>query len=116
MEAIFAQHMDWTGVQWVGTLNSKASMAGLAAYKAFFQAASKASKTTIETRPNPYDVYARGDAASMIGPSWFTCCVGDSYKASTAQFVMPGHVKGTPMPGGRELPRRPSRRRIACAC
>jgi N,N'-diacetylchitobiose transport system substrate-binding protein len=85
--------------QWVGTLDSKASMAGLAAYKAFFQAASKASKTTIETRPNPYDVYARGDAASMVGPSWFSCCVGDSYKASTGQFVMPGHVKGTPMPG-----------------
>jgi len=85
--------------QWVGTLNSKAAMAGLAAYKAFFQAASKASKTTIETRPNPYDVYAKGGAASMIGPSWFSCCVGDSYKASTAQFVMPGHVKGTPMPG-----------------
>ncbi|MFL6034223.1 MAG: extracellular solute-binding protein, partial [Gaiellaceae bacterium] len=85
--------------QWVGTLNSKASMAGLAAYKAFFQAASKASKTTIETRPNPYDVYAKGGAASMIGPSWFSCCVGDSYKASTGQFVMPGHIKGTPMPG-----------------
>jgi N,N'-diacetylchitobiose transport system substrate-binding protein len=85
--------------QWVGTLNSKASLAGLAAYKAFFQAASKASKTTIETRPNPYDVYARGDAASMVGPSWFSCCVGNSYKTSTAQFVMPGHVKGTPMPG-----------------
>src|SRR4051794_39586377 len=85
--------------QWVGTLNSKASLAGLAAYKAFFQAASKASKTTIETRPNPYDVYAHGGAASMIGPSWFSCCVGDGYKASTGQFVMPGHVKGTPMPG-----------------
>ena len=46
--------------QWVGTLNSPAAMKGLAAYKAFFQAASKASKTTIETKPNPYDVYARG--------------------------------------------------------
>ena len=85
--------------QWVGTLNSPAAMKGLAAYKAFFQAASKASKTTIETKPNPYDVYARGGAASMIGPSWFSCCVGNAYKASTAQFVMPGHVKGTSMPG-----------------
>ena len=35
----------------------------------------------------------------MIGPSWFSCCVGNSYKAATQQFVMPGHVKGTPMPG-----------------
>src|ERR1051326_5413067 len=85
--------------QWVGTLNSPAAMKGLAAYKAFFQAASRASKTTIETKPNPYDVYARGGAASMIGPSWFSCCVGNTYKAATAQFVMPGHVAGTSMPG-----------------
>jgi N,N'-diacetylchitobiose transport system substrate-binding protein len=85
--------------QWVGTLDSPAALKGLAAYKAFFQAASRASKTTIETKPNPYDVYAKNGAASMIGPSWFSCCVGDAYKASTGQFVMPGHVKGTPMPG-----------------
>jgi N,N'-diacetylchitobiose transport system substrate-binding protein len=85
--------------RWVGTLDSPAAMKGLAAYKAFFQAASKASKTTIETKPNPYDVYARGGAASMIGPSWFSCCVGTKYKTATAQFVMPGHVKGTSMPG-----------------
>jgi N,N'-diacetylchitobiose transport system substrate-binding protein len=85
--------------QWVGTLDSPAALKGLAAYKAFFGAASRASKTTIETRPNPYDEYAKNRAASMIGPSWFTCCVGDAYKATTAQFVMPGHVKGTAMPG-----------------
>ena len=35
----------------------------------------------------------------MIGPSWFSCCVGDAYKPTTAQFVMPGHVKGQPVPG-----------------
>ena len=85
--------------QWVGTLNSPAALKGLAAYKAFFQAASRASKTTIETRPNPYDVYAQGNAASMIGPSWFSCCVGAKFKGATAQFVMPGHVKGQAMPG-----------------
>jgi N,N'-diacetylchitobiose transport system substrate-binding protein len=85
--------------EWIGTLNRKPAIAGLTAFKNFFLAASRASKTTIETRPNPYDVYARGGAASMIGPSWFTCCVGDAYKPLTAQFVMPGHVKGQPMPG-----------------
>jgi N,N'-diacetylchitobiose transport system substrate-binding protein len=84
--------------KWVGTLDSKQSMAGLAAYKAFFNAASRGSKTAIENNPNPYDVYAHNGAASMIGQSWFSCCVGN-YKAQTAQFVMPGHVKGTPMPG-----------------
>ena len=35
----------------------------------------------------------------MIGPGWFSCCVGDKYKGVTAQFVMPSHTKGQPMPG-----------------
>jgi N,N'-diacetylchitobiose transport system substrate-binding protein len=85
--------------KWKGLLSSKQSIAGLTAYKAFFLANSRASKTTDETHPNPYDVYAQGQAASMIGPSWFTCCVGKKYTASTAQFVMPGHVKGQAIPG-----------------
>ena len=85
--------------KWKGLLSSKQSIAGLTAYKAFFLANSRASKTTDETHPNPYDVYAQGQAASMIGPSWFTCCVGKKYTASTAQFVMPGHIKGQPLPG-----------------
>jgi N,N'-diacetylchitobiose transport system substrate-binding protein len=85
--------------KWHGLLASPKSLAGLAAYKRFFDAASRASKTTDETHPNPYDVYAQGEAASMIGPSWFTCCVGAKYKGSTAQFVMPGHVAGQSLPG-----------------
>jgi N,N'-diacetylchitobiose transport system substrate-binding protein len=85
--------------KWKGLLASKKSIAGLTAYKNFFTTASRASKTTDETHPNPYDVYAQGQAASMIGPSWFSCCVGTKYKRSTAQFVMPGHVAGTAMPG-----------------
>jgi len=85
--------------KWKGLLSSPKSIAGLAAYKAFFNAASRASKTTDETHPNPYDVYAQGQAASMIGPSWFSCCVGAKYKGATAQFVMPGHLKGLAMPG-----------------
>jgi len=85
--------------QWKGLLASKNSIAGLTAYKNFFTAASRASKTTDETHPNPYDVYAQGQVASMLGPSWFSCCVGKKYTGSTAQFVMPGHVKGQAMPG-----------------
>jgi N,N'-diacetylchitobiose transport system substrate-binding protein len=85
--------------KWKGMLSSPKSIAGLTAYKNFFRAASRASKTTDETHPNPYDVYAQGQAASMVGPSWFSCCVGAKYKGSTAQFVMPGHVKGQSMPG-----------------
>ena len=85
--------------KWKGLLASPKSLAGLAAYKAFFNAASRASKTTDETHPNPYDVYAQGQAASIVGPSWFSCCVGKQYTGSTAQFVMPGHVKGQSIPG-----------------
>ncbi len=85
--------------KWVGTLDQPKALAGLAAFKAFYKAASRASKTTIETRPNPYDVYAKGNAAAMIGPGWFSCCVGDANKARTAQFVMPSRTAGQPMPG-----------------
>jgi N,N'-diacetylchitobiose transport system substrate-binding protein len=85
--------------KWVGTLDSRSSLAGLAAYARFFKAASKAAPTSDEAHPNPYDVYAQGQAASMVGPSWYSCCVGKTYKADTAQFVMPSHAKGKPMPG-----------------
>ena len=92
--------------QWKGTLDSPQAIAGLTAYKNFFLAASRASKTRDEAHPFPYSVYAEGLAGSIIGPGWFTCCVGDKYKASTAQFVMPSHVAGKPMPtflGGSDL-------------
>lgn len=85
--------------KWKGTLASPKSIAGLTAFKNFHTAVSRASKTTDETRPNPYDVYAQGLAASMVGPGWFSCCVGDKYKGLTAQFVMPSQTKGQPMPG-----------------
>ena len=85
--------------KWKGALHSPRSIAGLTAFKNFYLAASRASKTTDETRPNPYDVYAQGQAGSMVGPGWFSCCVGDDYKTTTAQFVMPSHTKGQPMPG-----------------
>jgi N,N'-diacetylchitobiose transport system substrate-binding protein len=85
--------------KWVGALDKPKALAGLAAFKSFYGAASRASKTTIETRPNPYDVYAKGNAAAMIGPGWFSCCVGDANKPRTGQFVMPSRTKGQPMPG-----------------
>jgi len=85
--------------KWKGLLASPQSIAGLTAYKNFFLATSRGSKTTDESHPNAYDVYAQGLAASMIGPSWFNCCVGKAYTPTTAQFVMPGHVKGQAIPG-----------------
>jgi N,N'-diacetylchitobiose transport system substrate-binding protein len=85
--------------KWKGALDSPKAIAGLTAYKNFYAAASRASKTTDENRPQPYSVYAEGLAGAMIGPGWFSCCVGDKYKGSTAQFVMPSHEAGKPMPG-----------------
>jgi N,N'-diacetylchitobiose transport system substrate-binding protein len=85
--------------KWKGVLESPQALAGLTAYKKFFLAASKASKTTDENRPTPYSVYADGNAGSIVGPGWFSCCVGDKYKSSTAQFVMPSHTAGKSMPG-----------------
>jgi N,N'-diacetylchitobiose transport system substrate-binding protein len=85
--------------KWKGTLDSPRAIAGLTAYKNFFNAASHASKTTDESHPYGYDVYAKGLAASMPGPGWVTCCVGAKYKGVTAQFVMPSHTKGQAMPG-----------------
>lgn len=85
--------------KWKGTLDSSKAIAGLTAYKNFFNAASRASKTTDEAHPAPYDVYAQGLVGSMIGPGWFSCCVGKQYTGVTAQFVMPSHTKGQPMPG-----------------
>jgi N,N'-diacetylchitobiose transport system substrate-binding protein len=87
------------GKRWKGELASPGSIAGLTAFKSFFQAASRASKTTDETHPNPYDVYAQGKAAAIVGPAWFSCCVGKKYTKSTAQFVMPGRKAGQPLPG-----------------
>jgi N,N'-diacetylchitobiose transport system substrate-binding protein len=87
------------GGKWRGNLDSPRSIAGLTAFKNFFNAASKASKTADENHPAPYDVYAQGGAASIIGPGWFSCCVGNKYKSATQQFVMPSHTKGQPMPG-----------------
>ena len=85
--------------KWVGALDSPQAVKGLTAYKNFFLSSSRASKTNDSTNPNPYDVYAQGNAGVIIGPSWFSCCVGVKYKTATAQFVLPGHVKGQALPG-----------------
>ena len=84
--------------KWVGMLDKPAALAGLAAYKRFFDASSRAQKTTDEAHPQPYDVMAQGNAASTYGAAWFTCCVGD-YKSKVKQFVMPSHTKGQAIPG-----------------
>jgi len=86
--------------KWVGALDSPQSVAGLAAYKNFFLTTSpKAAATLDEANPAPYTVYSQGRAAAILGPGWFSCCTGTQYKSTTAQFVMPSHTPGKPMPG-----------------
>jgi N,N'-diacetylchitobiose transport system substrate-binding protein len=98
--------------KWKGALASPKSIAGLTAFKNFFNAASQASKTTIETRPNPYDVYAQGMAASIVGPSWFSCCVGKQYTAGRAvRHAEPHAGQGHAGLPRRLRPRRAGRRR-----
>lgn len=86
--------------KWVGSLDTQKSIAGLTAFKNFFQSsATKSAATLDEAHPAPYDVYAQGRAAAIFGPGWYSCCVGKTYTATTAQFVMPSHTAGKSMPG-----------------
>jgi N,N'-diacetylchitobiose transport system substrate-binding protein len=86
--------------KWHGTLNSKASIAGLTRFKEFFKATQSRSTATLDgSSPFPYTVYSQGRTAANYGPAWYTCCTGKKYAKSTKQFVMPSHVKGQPIPG-----------------
>ena len=86
--------------KWVGALDSRQSIAGLTAYKNFFDAvAPKSAATLDEANPAPYTVFSQGLAGAILGPAWFSCCTGTKYKAVTGQFVMPSHVSGKPIPG-----------------
>ena len=86
--------------KWVGTLNSPQSIAGLTAFKNFFDATQGKSTATLDgTAPFPYTVFSQGLTAANYGPAWYSCCTGAKYKTSTAQFVMPSHTAGQPMPG-----------------
>jgi N,N'-diacetylchitobiose transport system substrate-binding protein len=86
--------------KWIGTLNSPRSIAGLTAFKNFFLATQSKSTATLDgTSPYPYTVFSQGMTAANYGPAWYTCCTGKKYKGATAQFVMPSHTPGKPMPG-----------------
>jgi len=86
--------------KWHGTLNSKASIAGLTRFKQFFKATQSRSTATLDgSNPFPYTVYSQGRTAANYGPAWYTCCTGKKYAKGTKQFVMPSHVKGQAIPG-----------------
>ncbi|HEX5174195.1 MAG TPA: extracellular solute-binding protein [Gaiellaceae bacterium] len=90
--------------EWVGTLDSKKSIAGLKRFKAFFKATQSKSTATLDgSNPFPYTVFSQGRTAANYGPAWYTCCTtakgGKDYTKVTKQFVMPSHTKGKAMPG-----------------
>jgi N,N'-diacetylchitobiose transport system substrate-binding protein len=86
--------------KWIGALDSKKAIAGLTAYKTFFDAtAPKSAATLDEANPAPYTVFSQGTTSAIFGPGWFSCCTGTKYKAVTGQFVMPSHTPGQAMPG-----------------
>jgi N,N'-diacetylchitobiose transport system substrate-binding protein len=75
------------------------AIAGLTAYKSFFRAASRASKTADEGRPTPYSVYADGNAGSIVGPAGSPAASATPTRPRPRQFVMPSHEAGKSMPG-----------------
>jgi len=86
--------------KWVGALDSPASIKGLTAFKNFFLATQPKNSATLDgSNPFPYTVFSQGLTAANYGPAWYSCCTGAKYKAVTAQFVMPSHTNGQPMPG-----------------
>jgi N,N'-diacetylchitobiose transport system substrate-binding protein len=86
--------------KWHGTLNSKASVAGLTRLKQFFKATQSRSTATLDgSNPFPYTVFSQGRTAANYGNAWYTCCTGKKYAKVTKQFVMPSHVKGQVIPG-----------------
>ena len=88
------------GGKWVGNLDSKQSIAGLTAFKNFFSAASKASQDlatrTIPLRTTCTRRAARRRSSARAGSA---AASATKFKTSTAQFVMPSHTAGQPMPG-----------------
>jgi N,N'-diacetylchitobiose transport system substrate-binding protein len=86
--------------RWTGTLDSKNSIAGLTAFKNFFDATQPKSSASLDgTSPFPYTVYSDGQTAALYGNGWYLGVVGKKYTPVTKQFVMPSHTAGQPMPG-----------------
>ena len=71
--------------KWIGTLDSKKSIAGLKRFKAFFKATQAKRTATLDAsglgagNPFPYVVFQQGRTAANYGPAWYTCCTGKKY-------------------------------------
>ena len=86
--------------KWVGTLDKPKALAGLAAYKRFFDAASRAPEDDRRGASEPVRRLRPGQrGVDASAPGWFTLLRRRLQEPQTAQFVMPSHTKGQPMPG-----------------
>ena len=68
------------GGKWSARSTRRSRSPGLTALQELLPRGLEGEQDHDENHPDPYDVYAQGGAASMIGPSWFNCCVGNTYK------------------------------------
>jgi N,N'-diacetylchitobiose transport system substrate-binding protein len=98
--------------KWVGSLDSKASLAGLNAWRKAAKALSRANTSGDEAHPQQALVFAKGHVGSVIGNGWewpyaLDPKLGNPGLAnSIGAYPMPSHVKGKYMPtflGGSNL-------------
>jgi N,N'-diacetylchitobiose transport system substrate-binding protein len=98
--------------KWVGTLDSKRSLAGLNAWKTAALTLSRANKSGDEAHPQQALVFAKGSVGQFIGNGWewpysLDPKLGNpALKDSINAFPMPSHTKGKYMPtflGGSNL-------------
>jgi len=98
--------------KWVGSLDSKASLAGLNAWRKAAKALSRANTSGDEAHPQQALVFAKGHVGSFIGNGWewpyaLDPKLGNPGLAnSIGAYPMPSHVKGKYMPtflGGSNL-------------
>jgi N,N'-diacetylchitobiose transport system substrate-binding protein len=98
--------------KWVGTLDSKRSLAGLNAWKRAALTLSRANKSGDEAHPQQALVFAKGSVGQFIGNGWEWPYALDpklgnpGLKDSINAYPMPSHTKGKYMPtflGGSNL-------------
>lgn len=94
---------------WTGALSTPEGQAGIARYKAMFDALSGAPADTDEATPQQFEVMAEGDVAMMIGLPWELAGAVEAnpeLDGNLGVFVLPSRDAGEPAPpfvGGSNL-------------
>ncbi len=92
------------GGKWVGTLDSRRALQGLAAWRRMVLQLSKANKTGDENKPHQALVFAKGKVGSIIGNGWewgyaLDPKVGNpSLDGKIGAYPMPSRTRGKFMP------------------